>query len=188
MNLNDRTDLELDHLAALGPTYVAASAPVTTPAGGAIPAGGANPAYWLARGSMVGLTLGASAGTIFPIFGTVIGALGGAAAGCAIGLVMTIVAAVTRNLFPAGPGTVEIREALACLVVIWSPVLLFRDFAGLLAIPAALGSIHALAAGTPVDAKVYTGDVSGLRQTICKLLPVVILVAIALGWTRVVLH
>jgi hypothetical protein len=175
MNLNDRANP--DRLATPGATSGLATPPEITTAGDA------NPAYWLSRGAMVGLALGASAGSIIPILGTAIGAVGGTAAGCAIGLVMTIVASATRNQFPAEPGTVERRETLACLVTIWIPVLVFRDAAALLAIPAALGSIHALAAGTPIDGKVYTGNVSVLRQRICKLLPVAILLVIAFGWT-----
>jgi hypothetical protein len=139
--------------------------------------------YWIVRGILVGLGLGASAGSIVPLFGTVIGGLGGSAAGLLIGLAMALFAGATRTWFPATDMTIQNRERIACLVIIWSPLLAFPNAAQLLAVPALIGSIHALAAGTPTKGAIYAGSVSEDRRKFCMMLPVAILGIIAVGWT-----
>jgi hypothetical protein len=148
----------------------------------------ADSAYWIARGLLVGLALGASAGSVVPLLGTVIGAVLGALFGFTIGLATALFATVTRRLFPAGPSKLEVRERIACLVVIWSPLpLLFigRTFTSsdlIALVPMGLGSIHAIAAGTPVAGAIYTGKVSKTRSQTCKLLPLVVLLLVAVGF------
>ncbi len=141
-----------------------------------------SPSFWVLRGILVGLTLGASAGSVYPIIGTGIGAVVGTVAGLAIGVATAIIALVTRYSFPAGPAAVQLRERIACVMVIWMPLLAFRDLAMLLAAPAVIGTIHALAAGTPARGALYSGNVSRARKMICKGLPLTMLTIIGVGW------
>jgi hypothetical protein len=140
---------------------------------------------WVFRGFLVGLALGSSAGSVIPIAGTLVGAVIGAVFGLAIGLSTALFSVVTRRLFPTNPSRLEAREKIACLAVIWSPipVMFFVDTLrttdALILIPMALGSIHAVAAGTPAPNAVYTGNVSKVRVRVCKLLPIAILGLIA---------
>jgi hypothetical protein len=144
-----------------------------------------HPIYWISRGMVVGLALGGTAGSIVPFIGTAIGAIFGVFAGFGIGVVVAMFALVTRALFPSTPCVIEIRERIACLAVIWAPVVLQGRAGHALAIPAALGSIHTLAAGTPTKLASYTGHVSAVRARICKGLPVVIISIIGAGWVVV---
>jgi hypothetical protein len=139
-----------------------------------------HPFRWVTRGMMVGAALGLTAGSILPFLGTAIGGGLGLGAGFGIGVAMAVFALVTRKLFPTSSRMIEIRERVACVAVIWAPVLL--PHLRVLAIPAALGSIHALAAGTPTRFQTYTGDVPLLRRRICNWLPWVILAIISVGW------
>jgi hypothetical protein len=140
--------------------------------------------WWIVRGAMVGSALGGSAGSIYPILGTAIGFAGGFAAGTVIGAAMMLIAAVTRELLPANPKLVQLREQFFCLAVIWGLAFILARTAGsLVAIPATIGSIHALAAGTPTRQSIYAGPVSKFRRYICKGLPIGMLVVIAVGWT-----
>lgn len=144
----------------------------------------AHPSHWLVRGILVGLALGGSVGSIIPFFGTGLGALVGCIAGLAIGTLMTLFAAVTRHGSYSSPTKVEWRERFACLGIIWvgTWVLLAKEAGALVLIPAVLGSIHAMAAGTPTREKTYAGDVSEFRKRVCHGLPVAILAIIATGW------
>jgi hypothetical protein len=141
-----------------------------------------HPIYWINRGLVVGLALGATAGSIVPFMGTAIGGVAGTVSGFGIGVVVAMFALVTRTLFPSTPRVIEIRERIACLAVIWAPVLVLGRSGQSLAIPAILGSIHALAAGTPTKLASYTGHVSLLRKRICRGLPVVMISVIGAGW------
>jgi hypothetical protein len=144
----------------------------------------ADPSHWLARGILVGLALGGSVGSIIPFLGTGIGAFVGCIAGLAIGTLMTLFAAVTRHGSQSSPKEIEWRERSACLGIIWvgTWVLLAKGAGALVLIPAVLGSIHAMAAGTPTREKTYAGDVSEFRKRVCYRLPVAILAIIATGW------
>jgi hypothetical protein len=106
--------------------------------------------------------------------------------GTAIGVVMTALSATTRAAFSNNALAVERREQMLCLVVIWGlAVALGLTETSLLAVPAAIGSIHALASGTPTRLAVYAGHVPRWRRRICIGLPIAMLSVIAIGWTVV---
>jgi hypothetical protein len=175
MQLHDHSIITDDPASSFGP-----AAPMSNTA--ALP-DKARSIDWVSRGVLVGFALGTTAGSIVPMLGTAFGAVFGTIAGLGIGLAMAVFAAVTRAVAPAGPSAIELRERIACLAIIWTPVIVSGPELRALAIPAALGSIHALAAGTPTRMRCYTGVVSPIRARVCNGLPLVIISIIAVGWT-----
>jgi hypothetical protein len=183
MNLNDRI-VDVSPTVPTG-TGLAGQAGQANQAGQGTPPTPAavddnHPLRWIVRGMMVGAALGLSAGSIIPFLGTLIGGGLGLSAGFCIGVAMALFAAITRKLFPTSPRAIEIRERIACLLIIWSPQLVPASRS--LVIPAVLGSIHALAAGTPTRFNTYAGEVSPMRRRVCNWLPWVILGIISAGW------
>jgi hypothetical protein len=144
------------------------------------------PAYWIDRGALVGAHLGAVLGSVIPIAGTLVGWLAGAFCGSIIGFGMWAFSTVTRSSFPADHASIERRERVACLSLIWISIFVLASLAPAafvyLLIPGTLGSAHTLIAGTPTKSNIKTGDVSAYRRQVCVLLPWAALATLVLGF------
>jgi hypothetical protein len=142
---------------------------------------------WLERGLLVGGALGTAAGTIVPIIGNAVGAIVGVAAGMVIGTLVAMFSAVTRLWFPSSAFTVERRERLFCIAVIWALAIWFNLWADVPwgTIPALLGTIHAAFAGSPEPDAIYAGRPSKRAAMVCHWLPWAVVALCVIGWVAV---